>query len=155
MGRRREHAPGLVCRGVDVAELADGLAAVQQAVRHGDDVKAGSWYAPYVQWASKQGLVKGYEDGTFKPEQNVTREEMVTMLFRCWQSEGNTYKTDVTALNAYKDSAKVSSWALPAMRWAAANGVVNGVGDSMLEPQGQATRAQFAKIIMVYLENLA
>ena len=119
------------------------------------DVKAGSWYAPYVQWASKQGLVKGYEDGTFKPEQNVTREEMVTMLFRCWQSEGNTYKTDVTALNAYKDSAKVSSWALPAMRWAAANGVVNGVGDSMLEPQGQATRAQFAKIIMVYLENLA
>lgn len=54
------------------------------------DVKAGSWYAPYVQWASKQGLVKGYEDGTFKPEQNVTREEMVTMLFRCWQSEGNT-----------------------------------------------------------------
>lgn len=119
------------------------------------DVKAGSWYAPYVQWASKQGLVKGYEDGTFKPEQNVTREEMVTMLFRCWQSEGNTWKTDVTALNAYKDSAKVSSWALPAMRWAAANGVVNGVGDSMLEPQGQATRAQFAKIIMVYLENLA
>lgn len=73
------------------------------------DVKAGSWYAPYVQWASKQGLVKGYEDGTFKPEQNVTREEMVTMLFRCWQSEGNTWKTDVTALNAYKDSAKVSS----------------------------------------------
>lgn len=119
------------------------------------DVKAGSWYAPYVQWASKQGLVKGYEDGTFKPEQNVTREEMVTMLFRCWQSEGNTWKTDVAALNAYKDSAKVSSWALPAMRWAAANGVVNGVGDSMLEPQGQATRAQFAKIIMVYLENLA
>ena len=96
------------------------------------DVKAGSWYAPYVQWASKQGLVKGYEDGTF-----------------------NTWKTDVAALNAYKDSAKVSSWALPAMRWAAANGVVNGVGDSMLEPQGQATRAQFAKIIMVYLENLA
>ena len=119
------------------------------------DVKAGSWYAPYVQWASKQGLVKGYEDGTFKPEQNVTREEMVTMLFRCWQSEGNTWKTDVAALNAYKDSAKVSSGALPAMRWAAANGVVNGVGDSMLEPQGQATRAQFAKIIMVYLENLA
>ena len=77
------------------------------------------------------------------------------MLFRCWQSEGNTWKTDVTALIAYKDSAKVSSWALPAMRWAAANGVVNGVGDSMLEPQGQATRAQFAKIIMVYLENLA
>lgn len=100
------------------------------------DVKAGSWYAPYVQWASKQGLVKGYEDGTFKPEQNVTREEMVTMLFRCWQSEGNTWKTDVAALNAYKDSAKVSSWALPAMRWAAANGVVNGVGDSMLEPAG-------------------
>ena len=119
------------------------------------DVKAGSWYAPYVQWASKQGLVKGYEDGTFKPEQNVTREEMVTMLFRCSQSEGNTWKTDVAALNANKDSAKVSSWALPAMRWAAANGVVNGVGDSMLEPQGQATRAQFAKIIMVYLENLA
>ena len=85
----------------------------------------------------------------------MTREEMVTMLFRCWQSEGNTWKTDVTALNAYKDSAKVSSWALPAMRWAAANGVVNGVGDGMLEPQGQATRAQFAKIIMVYLENLA
>ena len=140
---------------VTVLGRAAGVKTAGYAGTSFSDVKAGSWYAPYVQWASKQGLVKGYEDGTFKPEQNVTREEMVTMLFRCWQSEGNTWKTDVTALNAYKDSAKVSSWALPAMRWAAANGVVNGVGDSMLEPQGQATRAQFAKIIMVYLENLA
>ena len=114
------------------------------------DVKAGSWYAPYVQWASKQGLVKGYEDGTFKPEQNVTREEMVTMLFRCWQSEGNTWKTDVAALNAYKDSAKVSSWALPAMRWAAANGVVNGVGGGKFEPDGNVTREQIATILYRY-----
>lgn len=121
---------------VTVLGRAAGVKTADYAGTSFSDVKAGSWYAPYVQWASKQGLVKGYEDGTFKPEQNVTREEMVTMLFRCWQSEGNTWKTDVTALNAYKDSAKVSSWALPAMRWAAANGVVNGVGDSMLEPAG-------------------
>ena len=103
-----------------------------------------------MQWASKQGLVKGYEDGTFKPEQNVTREEMVTMLFRCWKSEGNTWKTDVTALNAYKDSAKVSSWALPAMRWAAANGVVNGVGGGKFEPDGNVTREQIATILYRY-----
>ena len=100
---------------VTVLGRAAGVKTADYAGTSFSDVKAGSWYAPYVQWASKQGLVKGYEDGTFKPEQNVTREEMVTMLFRCWQSEGNTWKTDVAALNAYKDSAKVSSWALPAM----------------------------------------
>ena len=119
------------------------------------DVREGRYFYQAVVWAEENQIANGYPDGTFQPNQNITREQMVTMLFRCWQSEGNTWKTDVAALNAYKDSAKVSSWALPAMRWAAANGVVNGVGDSMLEPQGQATRAQFAKIIMVYLENLA
>ena len=141
--------------GIIAASVVLTLAVSAYADANLTDVTPGSWFYNEVSEMVASGSIDGYEDGTFKPEQNVTREEMVTMLFRCWQSEGNTWKTDVAALNAYKDSAKVSSWALPAMRWAAANGVVNGVGDSMLEPQGQATRAQFAKIIMVYLENLA
>lgn len=119
------------------------------------DVKSGSWCAPYVEWAAKEKIVNGYADGTFKPDQNVTREEMVTMLYRYWQSKGNTDSTEATVLDSFKDTAKVSNWALPAMRWAVANGVVNGVGNGTLVPDGLATRAQFAKIIMAYLENLA
>lgn len=118
------------------------------------DVKAGSWCAAYVAWAAEKNIVNGYGDGTFKPDQDVTREEMVTMLYRYWQSTGKTAQTDASALNAFKDKAKVSSWALPAMQWAVANGVVNGVSSTKLEPDGRATRAQFAKIVMVCLENL-
>lgn len=118
------------------------------------DVKAGSWCAPYVAWAAENKVVNGYEDGTFKPDQNVTREEMVAMLYRYCQSAGKTAQTEAAALDAFSDKTSVSAWALPAMQWAVANGVVNGVSSTKLEPNGQATRAQFAKIVMVYLENL-
>ena len=117
------------------------------------DVKAGSWYAPYVQWASKQGLVKGYEDGTFKPEQNVTREEMVTMLFRYVQSQDgdNGLRDD---LAAFEDRDKVSNFAKAPMEWAVANRVVNGMTATTLAPKGQATRAQTATVLYRTLANL-
>lgn len=118
------------------------------------DVKSGVWYAPYVAWASQEKLVEGYEDGTFRPDQQITREEMVTILYRYWTANGNQWKQDVTALKGFQDAKKVSTWALTAMRWAVSMQVINGTGNDMLEPQGVASRAQIAKIIMVYAREL-
>ena len=139
---------------VTVLGRAAGVKSTDYTGTSFKDVKSGSWCAPYVAWASEKKIVNGYADGTFKPDQNVTREEMVTMLYRYRQSAGKTGQTDGDALDAFSDKTSVSAWALPAMQWAVANGVVNGVSSTKLEPNGQATRAQFAKIVMVYLEKL-
>ena len=140
---------------VTIMGRAAGIKASDYTGTSFKDVTAGAWYAPYVQWGSKEGLVAGYADGTFKPNQNVTREEMVSLLYRFWMSQGHVYKTNTAALKGFKDADAVASWAETAVCWAVENGVVSGVGAGKLDPKGQATRAQFARIMMVYLENLA
>lgn len=119
------------------------------------DVEKNRWYSAYIEWASKNGIVNGYEDGAFRPNQGVTREEMVTILYRYWLKSGNQAESAKDALKDFADAASISDWAVDAMQWAIANGVVNGVGGGKLDPKGLASRAQVAKIIMVYLQNLA
>ena len=70
-------------------------------------------------------------------------------------SQGHVYKTNTDVLKGFKDADTVASWSESAMCWAVENGVVSGVGGGKLNPKGQATRAQFARIMMVYLEKLA
>lgn len=140
---------------VTIMGRAAGIKAADYTGTSFKDVEEGDWYAPYVQWGSKQGLVAGYADGTFKPNQNVTREEMVSLLYRFWMSQGHVYKTNTDVLKGFKDADMVASWSESAMCWAVENGVVSGVGGGKLNPKGQATRAQFARIMMVYLEKLA
>ena len=140
---------------VTIMGRAAGIKAAEYTGTSFKDVEEGDWYAPYVQWGSKQGLVAGYADGTFKPNQNVTREEMVSLLYRFWMSQGHVYKTNTDVLKDFKDADTVASWSESAMCWAVENGVVSGVGGGKLNPKGQATRAQFARIMMVYLEKLA
>lgn len=118
------------------------------------DVKGTEWFAPYVQWAGKTGLVNGYPDGSFQPNRAVTRQEMVAMLYRFWLSAGNTYAGG-SAIDGFRDGASVSAFAKDAMNWAVGSGLVNGVSADTLSPRGRATRAQFAKIMMIYLETLA
>ena len=114
------------------------------------DVTPGAWYADAVNWAASQGIVDGYGNGQFGPEDNVTREQLASILYRYAQHKG--YDVSVgedTNILSYADAFEVSEWAVPAMQWACGAGIINGTGDgSTLTPQGNATRAQVATMLM-------
>ena len=104
----------------------------------------GAWYAAAQDWAVKHGV----SDGT-SPDGKITREQLATMLCRYAQSRG-LIKADVQGdLSVFSDSASVSPYAVEAMRWAVGAGIVNGM-DGKLDPQGEATRAQMATMLMRY-----
>lgn len=114
------------------------------------DVSGAAYYAAAVAWASKNGVVEGYEDGSFRPDEPITREQLAAVLYRYAVSRG----IDVTAsgdLSAYADAGSVSSWAADAMRWATGAGVLSGTA-SGLEPQGTATRAQAAAMLVRFTD---
>ena len=114
------------------------------------DVSGSAYYAAAVAWASKNGVVEGYEDGSFRPDQPITREQLAAVLYRYAMSRG----VDVTAsgdLAAYADAGSVSSWAADAMRWATGAGVLSGTANG-LEPQGTATRAQAAAMLVRFTD---
>ena len=112
------------------------------------------WYKPAIAWAESTGVVDGYEDGTFRPDQPVTRQEFAQMLHNYAAYKGY----DLTAegdLSAFPDGNQVQEWALPAMTWANGNALINGHDDGTLEPGGTTTRAQAASILMRFDQNLA
>ena len=118
------------------------------------DVADGAWYADAVTWAASQSIVGGYGGGLFGPEDNITREQLAAILYRYAQAKG--YDTASGAdLSAYGDASDVSSWAIPAMQWACGTGVIMGVTESTLLPQGSATRAQVATMLMRFCEYYA
>ena len=118
------------------------------------DVADGAWYADAVTWAAENGIVGGYGGGLFGPEDNITREQLAAILYRYAQTKG--YDTASGAdLSAYGDASDVSSWAIPAMQWACGTGVIMGVTESTLLPQGSATRAQVATMLMRFCEYYA
>lgn len=107
------------------------------------DVKAGSWYADAVAWGAANGIVKGVSETTFAPNATVTREQMVVFLHRF--AGNDTVESD--EISAFVDGASVSNFAVEAMNWAVANGIVSGMGHNDLAPKGTSTRAQMAKIL--------
>ena len=118
------------------------------------DVADGAWYADAVTWAASQGIVGGYGNGLFGPEDNITREQLASILYRYAQSKG--YDTSVgenTNILSYTDALEISEYAIPAMQWACGAGVIEGVTDSTLVPQGDATRAQAAVMLMRFCEE--
>ena len=118
------------------------------------DVAGTAWYADAVIWANTNGIVGGYGGGVFGPEDNITREQLAAILYRYAQAKG--YDTASGAdLSAYGDASDVSSWAIPAMQWACGTGVIMGVTESTLLPQGSATRAQVATMLMRFCEYYA
>ena len=114
-----------------------------------DTNSTGAWYAATQQWAEKTGV----SDGT-NPDGKITREQLATMLYR-YAKERGMVKADAQAdLSAFADGANVSPYAAEAMRWAVAAGIVNGM-DGSLVPQGEATRAQMATMLMRYAKLAA
>ena len=111
------------------------------------DVLAGAWYAPAVSWAQKNSVILGYGDGTFGPDKQITREQMVTIIYRYAQLKG--YDTTARAdLSCYADAGELGDWAEEAMSWAVSVGLIQGTGATTLSPKGSATRAQIALITM-------
>ena len=118
------------------------------------DVLAGQWYTDAVTWNVSAKIVSGYGNGLFGTNDNVTREQLVVLLYRYAQYKG--YGTSASgSLAAFVDSASVSDWATQAMSWAVANGIINGKDGARLDPQGTATRAEMAKILMVFCQKIA
>lgn len=111
------------------------------------------WAAKAIAWAQKTGVVSGYGNNTFRPNQAVTREELAQMLYNYAAHMGY----DLTAagnLTAFPDGSKVSDWAQTAMSWANGNQLINGFEDDTLRPGGDSTRAQAASILMNFDLNV-
>lgn len=109
------------------------------------DVPDGTWFTDAVVWANAQGIVQGTGDG-FSPNAPVTREQLATILYRYMNTMGyNTAKR--SSLTAFSDSARVSSWAKDAMEWAVASGIISGKSGGLLDPGGNASRAEVATML--------
>ncbi|MGM9522968.1 MAG: S-layer homology domain-containing protein, partial [Faecousia sp.] len=116
------------------------------------NAKDGSWYIDAVAWAAANGIVGGVGNGKFDPDGNITREQMAAILFRYAGKKGiDTSKRG--DLSGFPDSGKISSWAKDAVQWTVAEKIING-SDGKLLPQGNATRAQVAAILMRFIENI-
>lgn len=118
-----------------------------------EDVDAQAWYGDAVYWARLTGVATGYGDGTFQPGDSITRQEFAQMLYNYAKYKGY----DLTAegdLSTFPDANSIADWAEAAMRWANGNQLINGHDDGTLEPDGTATRAQAASILMKFDQNL-
>ena len=111
------------------------------------DVSGGDWYANGVAWASVNGIVTGYGDGRFGPNDPITREQMAAILYRYAGFAGQS-TTGQADLSGYTDAGQISPYAAEAMGWAVDRGLITGVSAGTLAPGGSATRAQVATILM-------
>lgn len=110
------------------------------------DVVEGAWYTTAIGWANEKGIVKGMGGNMFMPDEFVTREQMVTMLYRYQEYK----KGDVTgrgSLSGFPDSGQVSAWAKDGIEWAVGKGLLTGRNTGELDPAGTATRAEVATIL--------
>ena len=117
------------------------------------DVKKTDYYAKGVEWAAANGIVSGYKDGTFKPNNAVIRQDLACIIYRY----ATFLKLDTTAaddLSTFTDKASVSSYAAEAMKWCVAAGVISGTGNNQLSPRKNATRAEFACIMLRFDSDL-
>ena len=117
------------------------------------DVETGIWYTDAILWAAQNGIVNGVNDTEFAPGDEITRQQLVTILYRYAEAKG----CDVSAsadLSGYPDAGQVQDYAQPAMAWAVAEGIVEGM-DGNLNPAGNASRAQIATILMRFCEDVA
>ena len=119
------------------------------------DVAGDAYYAEAVRWAASEGIVGGYGGGLFGSDDAVTREQLAVILYRYAVYKG--YDVSVgedTNILSYADFADLSEYAIPAMQWACGSGIVNGTSESTLTPQGEATRAQVAAMLMRFCEAI-
>lgn len=118
-----------------------------------DDVPAGLWCADAVSWAVSNGIAEGYGDGTFGPEDTLSREEIAVIFYRYAQWKGLQYSVSQYSSD-FADADSVTESAVPAMQWATAVGLMNGNQNNMLLPQDTVTRAQIATLLRNFCERV-
>lgn len=133
------------CMIVTILHRLEGTPAVNGAVF--SDVADGKWYADAVRWASSKGIVNGYGNGRFGPEDTITREQMAAILYRYANYKGYDVSASIS-MSKYTDAGQISSYAVASMTWANAIELITGTTGTTLEPKGSATRAQVAVILM-------
>ena len=117
------------------------------------DVGEDLWYTDAILWAADTDVVTGYSNGNFGPADKINREQMATMMYRYAEYKGYSLEGGVD-YSQYKDAANVSDFAKEAMSWAVGNGVITGKYDeTQLDPQGEASRAECAIIMMRFMET--
>lgn len=153
-----EFAPdGTLTRAMLVTILyrAAGQPAVNKGIPFGD-VVADSYYADAVNWAQQNGIVSGITENEFAPDENITREQIATILYRFAKAMG--YDVSVgedTNILSYTDAEEISEYAVEAMCYAVGSGLLKGKTESTLNPGDNATRAELATIIQRFLKMYA
>ena len=138
---------------VTVLYRLEGEPATRSSNSFSDVSSGGQYYSSAVAWAAINDIVNGYEDGRFGPNDNVTREQIAAILYRYATYKG--YDTEnAGSIANFSDAAKVSSWANTAISWAVGEELMNG-DNGALRPQGNATRAEIAALLMRFCENIA
>ncbi len=110
------------------------------------DVSSSQYYYDAISWAYDAGVVDGFDAHTFKPDQNVTREQLAAILYR-YAKYMNLSTSGSAYLAKYRDADKIANWAYDAMAWANYRGLINGTSATRIDPKGYATRAQIAAIL--------
>ena len=121
------------------------------------DVSSSDWFATAASWASAKGFMSGYSNGSFGPNDAITREQLAAILYRYAQAKGYDVSS-LAEISTFTDGASTSDWAETAVRWAVASGLLSGktgVGGSRLDPTGTATRAEVAQILTNFATKIA
>ena len=119
------------------------------------DVNDEVWYADAVTWAAENGIVNGVGDGLFKPDANITREQLAVILYNYADFMEYEMSGDLdTNIPSYNDATNISQYAYSSLDWACGSGLIEGAAGK-LDPKGQATRAQISAILMRFMENIA
>ena len=146
-----EFAPEATTTRAMIVSMLARLENVTSAADAGfTDVAANDWYATAVNWAAASGITSGTGDGNFSPNTAITREQLAAILMNYAQYKGQDVSARAT-LDTYNDATAISSWANDVMSWAVAEGLLTGVTNDQLQPQGNATRAQVAAILQRFL----
>ena len=149
-----EFAPdGTATRGQIVTILwrLAGSPVVNYAMRYAD-ADEGAWYGEAVRWAASTGVVTGYTESSFGPNDAITREQLAAILYRYVKTQGQGFTGMWYFPLRYDDAASISSWADEAMHWCVMKGLLNGTSETTLSPQLTATRAQLAAILQRFCE---
>ena len=143
-----EFAPEATTTRAMIVSILARLEGVEHAEAAGFADVTDEWYATAVNWAANVGVVNGYEDNTFRPNQPITREQLaaIFMNYASYKGQDVSNRADLTS---YTD--QPSTWAEETMQWAVAEKLITGVTNDELQPQGNATRAQVAAILQRFL----
>ena len=116
------------------------------------DVEAGMWYTDAITWAAENGIFAGYSMDKFGPDDPITREQLTAIFYRYADYKG--YKLTVTGnLDKFEDADKITDYAKMVMQWAVGNGLIKGKSETLLDPQGTATRAEISAMLHRFIEK--